>query len=107
MLYQITFHTDHQALGFGEQRSQVSAAELERASQARQDGRLLGFWLRADLSGVVFILDAASNEELMQELQTLPLFPYLRAIDVVPLVAHPQFPEFDTEHRADTQARIS
>lgn len=101
MLYQITFHADHQALGFGEQRNQVSAAELERAAQARRDGRLLGFWQRADLGGVVFVLDAASHEKLMQELQTLPLFPYLRAIDVVPLVSHPQFPEFGTKPEAD------
>ena len=94
MIYHVTFHTDHQALGFDEQRRNVSTDELERAVQVREEGRLLGFWVRADCGGVVFILDAESHEALMLELRSLPMFPFLRGIDVMPVVTHPLFPEF-------------
>ncbi len=94
LLYHVTVHTDHQALGFGEQRSRITADELQRADAVRQEGRLKGFWVRADLGGVVFIVDEESHEKLMLELQSLPIFPFLRSIDVMPLVAHPRFPEF-------------
>ncbi len=99
MLYHVTFHTDHQALGFGEQRSHISAAELERAVTAQQAGRLVGFWVRADLGGVIFVLDAESHQALMLELQSLPIFPFLRSIDVAPVVAHPRLPEFGVAGR--------
>ncbi len=94
MLYHVTFHTDHQALGFDEQRSRVRADELQRAVAIQQEGRLMGFWARADLGGVVFVLDVESHEKLMLELQSLPIFPFLRSIDVMPVVAHPRFPAF-------------
>lgn len=94
MLYHVTFHTDHQALGFGEQRSRISAAELERAVAAQQAGRLVGFWVRADLGGVIFVLDAESHQALMAELQSLPIFPFLKSIDVLPVINHPQLSEF-------------
>lgn len=94
MLYHVTFHTDHQALGFAEQRRRVIDDELQRASEVQQEGRLIGLWARADPGGAIFILDAESHEKLMLELQSLPIFPYLRSIDVIPLVTHPRFPEF-------------
>jgi muconolactone D-isomerase len=94
MLYLVNFHIDQQALGFGAQREAVVTAEGERALALRQAGRLVGFWARADLGGVICILDAESHEDLMQELRTLPLFPFFRSIDVTPLATHRWFPEF-------------
>jgi len=94
MLYHIKFDTDNQALGFGEQRQAVAAAELERALAAQQAGRLLGFWVRADLGGVIFVLDADSHQALMAEIRSLPIFPFLRSIEVSPVVPHPQLPAY-------------
>ena len=99
MLYHVTFQTDHQALGFGDNRGQVVAAEIERAVAVQQEGRMMGFWARADLGGVIFVVDAESHGSLMAELQGLPIFPFLRSIDVKPVVAHPQLPEFGIGRR--------
>ena len=89
MLYHITFHMNRQAFGDGETMTKVRAAELEHASTARQAGRLQGFWRRANGNGVIFVLDSESHEALLDELSTLPLFRYVRTIDVLPLVEYP------------------
>ena len=94
MLYQVTFDIDRQALGSGENATKVRAAETERAVKAQREGKLIGLWLRADCGGVVFVLDVESHEALVEELRSLPVFPYIRSIEVVPLVASPRFPEF-------------
>jgi muconolactone delta-isomerase len=93
MLYQVTFDIDRQALGFGENAMKVRTAETERAVKAQQEGKLIGLWRRADCGGVVFILDVESHEALFEELSSLPIFPYVRSIGVVPLIAYPRFPE--------------
>lgn len=80
---------------------------MERAVVAQQAGRLVGFWVRADLGGVVFVLDAASHQELMLELQSLPLYPFLRSIDVMPVISHPKLPEFDVRATPRTDPLIS
>ena len=104
MLYHVTFHTDHQALGFDDQRERVMTAELHRAVETRRAGRLLGFWSRADLGGVIFVVDAESHTAFMEEIRSLPIFPFLRTIDVVPVVAHAAFPEFGTEGQPDERS---
>lgn len=93
MLYLVKFDIDQQALGFGPEREKVSSAEGERAKAVKKEGRLKGLWRRADCGGAVFVLDAPSHEALVEELSSLPLFPYLRNIDVTPLVPHPVYPE--------------
>ena len=94
MLYHVTFHTDRQALGTGDAAIKVRAAEMERAVSAQQSGRLIGLWRRGDGNGAIFVIDSASHEALLEELSSLPMFPYVRSIDVLPLVAYPQFSEF-------------
>ena len=91
MLYHVTFSMDRQALAASGKTEMVRVAEMERATTARQEGRLLGLWRRADGDGVVFILNVASHETLLSELNTLPLFPYVRKVDVLPLVEYPGF----------------
>ena len=96
MLYHVTLETDHQALGFGETREKISAAEVQRALEVQRQGRIMGFWLRGDLGGVIFVVDTESHESLMAELRSLPIFPYLRSIDVKPVAVHPAMPVFGT-----------
>ena len=100
MLYHVTFHTDRQALGSSEHRESVTEAERQRAVAAFNDGRLLGFWVKADLGGVIFIVDSPSHSDLMTELSSLPLFPFLRSIDVAPVVPHPLLPAFAPRTKA-------
>ena len=74
--------------------AQVLSAEVERATSLQQAGRLIGLWRLADGNGVIFVLDSESHEALHEELRTLPLFPYVRSIEVVPLIPYPGFSEF-------------
>ena len=95
MLYHVTLHMNRQALvAAGEEVAQVLSAEVERARSAQEAGRLIGLWRRADGNGVILILDSPSHEALHDELRTLPLFPFVRSIDVLPLLPYPGFPEF-------------
>ena len=87
MLYHVTFHTDRQALGTGETANKVRTADMECAAAATQAGRLEGFWRRAGGNGAILVLDCESNVALLEELSSLPLFPYLRNIEVIPLAA--------------------
>jgi muconolactone delta-isomerase len=100
MLYHVKFNIDHQSLGFGERRQQISAAEAERAAAVQAQGRLIGIWRCADLSGAMFIIDAESHERLAEEMATLPLFPYLQSITITPLIPHPRFPEYAKGQKA-------
>lgn len=94
MLYLVRVHIDQHALGTAERRAEIADAEARRAREVQAAGQLLGLWRRADATGAVFVVDVASSESLNVLIQNLPLFPYLRDVDVVPLVAHPAFPEF-------------
>lgn len=109
MLYHVTFSVDRQALGASGNVETIRAAEIQRAAAARDAGRLIGLWRRADGDGVIFILDVESHDALLAELSTLPLFPYLRKVDVIPLVAYPGFSRaeildcYRQQTRAETQ----
>ena len=95
MLYHVTLHMNRQALvAAGEAVAGMPSAEVERAKSAREAGRLLGFWRRADGNGVILILDSESNEALHEELRTLPLFPFVRSIELLPLLPYPGFEAF-------------
>ncbi len=95
MLYHVILQMNRQALAAaGEAVAQVLSAEIEGAKSARESGRLIGFWRRADGNGVVLLLDSPSHEALHEELRTLPLFPFVRSTDLLPLLPHPGFSEF-------------
>jgi muconolactone delta-isomerase len=95
MLYHVVLYMNRQALvAEGEAIAQVLSAEVQRARSAQEAGRLIGLWRRADGNGVILILDSESHEALHEELRTLPLFPFVRSIDVIPLLSYPGFPEF-------------
>ncbi|PJG46374.1 hypothetical protein CAF53_19515 [Sphingobium sp. LB126] len=93
MLYLVKLYADQQALGGGDKRIEIGAGDAAQARLWKAEGRLMGLWRRADCGGAVFVIDAESHEALASDLQALPLFPYLRNIEVTPLLAHPAFPE--------------
>jgi muconolactone delta-isomerase len=95
MLYHVTFHMDRQSLAaLGGVAAKVVAAEVERVASAQKDGRLIGLWHLADGNGVIFILDAASHAAIYEELTTLPMFPHVKSITLLPLLPYPGFSEF-------------
>lgn len=108
MLYHVTFNMNRQALvAAGDKAREVRSAEVARAVVARDEGRLIGFWERADANGVILILDMPSHAALNEELRSLPMFPYVRSFDVVPLLPYPEFPEFSMARGEDVSFSAS
>lgn len=105
MLYHVSFHMNRQTLvAAGEAALKVRDAEVERAVASQQAGRLIGLWRRADGDGVIFILDSDSHQTLHDEITSLPMFPYVRSIEVLPLLPYPGFEAFATAQQEQIAA---
>ncbi len=66
----------------------IKAREKDYSQNLQRDGRWKSIWRVVGEYANYSIFDVASNDELHQLLQGLPLFPFM-TIDVTPLAAHP------------------
>lgn len=71
-----------------EQANEIKAREKKYSQELQRDGRWKSIWRVVGEYANYSIFDVASNEELHQLLQALPLFPFMK-IEVTPLAAHP------------------
>ena len=71
-----------------EQANEIKAREKAYSQDLQRDGRWQNIWRVVGEYANYSIFDVASNDELHQLLQGLPLFPFMK-IDVTPLAAHP------------------
>ena len=71
-----------------EQANEIKAREKAYSQDLQRDGRWQSIWRVVGEYANYSIFDVASNDELHQLLQGLPLFPFMK-IDVTPLAAHP------------------
>lgn len=94
MIYLVKATLDRAAFNKCPNPQEVLTAEGKRGQEIKAEGRVLGIWRRADCGGSVFVVDAESHEALVADLNSLPMFPYMREIEVTPLVAHAAHPEF-------------
>ncbi|MDO8252302.1 MAG: muconolactone Delta-isomerase [Rhodoferax sp.] len=68
--------------------NEIKAREKAYSQDLQRDGRWKSIWRVVGEYANYSIFDVASNDELHQLLQGLPLFPFMK-IDVTPLAAHP------------------
>jgi muconolactone D-isomerase len=68
--------------------NEIKAREKAYSQDLQRDGRWQSIWRVVGEYANYSIFDVASNDELHQLLQGLPLFPFMK-IDVTPLAAHP------------------
>ncbi|MGS0756207.1 muconolactone Delta-isomerase [Roseateles sp. GG27B] len=68
--------------------NEIKAREKAYSQDLQRDGRWQCIWRVVGEYANYSIFDVASNDELHQLLQGLPLFPFMK-IDVTPLAAHP------------------
>jgi muconolactone D-isomerase len=68
--------------------SEIKAREKAYSQDLQRDGRWKGIWRVVGEYANYSLFDVASNDELHQLLQGLPLFPFMK-IEVTPLAAHP------------------
>lgn len=66
----------------------IKAREKAYSQELQRDGRWKHLWRVAGEYANYSVFDVASNDELHQLLQNLPLFPYMD-IKVTPLAQHP------------------
>lgn len=71
-----------------EQANEIKAREKAYSQDLQRDGRWKSIWRVVGEYANYSIFDVASNDELHQLLQDLPLFPFMK-IEVTPLAAHP------------------
>ena len=71
-----------------EEANEIKAREKAYSQDLQRDGRWKSFWRVVGEYANYSIFDVASNDELHQLLQGLPLFPFMK-ISVTPLAQHP------------------
>ena len=70
------------------QANEIKAREKAYSQDLQRDGRWKSIWRVVGEYANYSIFDVASNDELHQLLQGLPLFPFMK-ISVTPLAQHP------------------
>ena len=68
--------------------AEIKAREKAYSQQLQHDGRWPHIWRVVGEYANYSVFDVASNDELHQLLQGLPLFPFMK-ISVTPLARHP------------------
>ncbi len=71
-----------------EQVNDIKAREKAYSQELQRDGRWQSIWRVVGEYANYSVFDVASNDELHQLLQGLPLFPFMK-ISVTPLAQHP------------------
>ena len=71
-----------------EEANEIKAREKAYSQDLQRDGRWKCIWRVVGEYANYSIFDVASNDELHQLLQGLPLFPFMK-ISVTPLAQHP------------------
>lgn len=71
-----------------EQVNDIKAREKAYSQDLQRDGRWKSIWRVVGEYANYSVFDVASNDELHQLLQGLPLFPFMK-ISVTPLAQHP------------------
>ena len=71
-----------------EEANEIKAREKAYSQDLQRDGRWKSIWRVVGEYANYSVFDVASNDELHQLLQGLPLFPFMK-ISVTPLAQHP------------------
>lgn len=90
MLYHIDVDIDYAALG--DRRDEILRAEWAVTGDLIRRGIALGEWRKANGQGVIAVWDCASHVDLNALLRDLPLAPFFKRIDILPLIEHPLWP---------------
>lgn len=93
MVYLIDVKIDYNVLT-PERLQELLPTEWQQTSAMHDAGSLLGIWRKANAKGVIAIWNLPSHEAVNEQIRRMPLYPYMSEIEVVPLVAHPRYPEY-------------
>lgn len=92
MVYLIDAKIDYNLLG--DRLQALLPAEWEQTAKMFASGSLLGIWRKANAKGVIAIWNLPDHAAVNDQIRAMPLYPYMSEIEVVPLIAHPKYPQF-------------
>jgi muconolactone delta-isomerase len=92
MVYLIDVQIDYNLVG--DRLQELLPLEWAQTTRMFDSGQLLGIWRKASANGVIAIWNMPDHEAVNERIRTMPLYPYMSRIEVVPLVAHPKYPLF-------------
>ncbi len=92
MLFLIDVDIDYGKLG--KDLDLVLKEEWKRSKELYESGIMLRIWRKANAKGAVTVWDVPDAETLRENIAKMPLYPYFTDVKVMPLLAHPQFPQF-------------
>jgi muconolactone delta-isomerase len=92
MIYMLDVRIDYNQVG--DRLEAILPLEWEQTKALYESGRLLGIWRKANAKGVVAIWNMPSHEAVSEQIRKMPLYPYMSDIEIVPLIAHPKYPQF-------------
>ncbi len=92
MIYLIEATIDYNRIG--ERLQSLLQEEWKVSDELYASGRMLGIWRTANAKGVVAIWDMPDHDAVAAQIRAMPLYPYMSEVNIVPLVAHPRFPQF-------------
>ena len=79
----LTIHTDNLPENFQE----IIKHEREVVAAWKEEGFLDQLFLRPTRNGAVLIFKNLSEEEVNEKMKTLPLYPLMKSLEVLPLIA--------------------
>ncbi|MGO9774832.1 MAG: muconolactone Delta-isomerase family protein [Roseiarcus sp.] len=92
MIYLIDVRIDYNAIG--DRLQELLPREWEKTKAMYESGKLLGIWRKASAKGVIAVWNMSDHDAVAAQIREMPLYPWMSEIEVIPLIAHPKYPEF-------------
>lgn len=91
-IFMVDLTLDYAAIGA--QANTLVPAEWREEEAMLGRGQLVAIWRKATAKGVFMLVAMPDHEALNAQVRAMPLYPYFTDVRVVPLIAHPNFPQF-------------
>lgn len=107
MLFLVDVTFNFSALG--DKAQQLVRAEWDVEEELLAKRQFVGIWRKANGMGTQFILDMPNHEALGNQVRAMPLYPFFTDVQITPLIAHPNFPQFarspDAHEKPDSRPK--
>jgi muconolactone delta-isomerase len=78
----------------GDKFQELVQAEWRKSEEMLAKRQLVGIWRRANALGTYVLWNLPDADAVATTLRGMPLYPCFTKVDVIPLMMHPNFPQF-------------
>ena len=96
MLFLVEIALDADRLSAHPDPKEVEDSELAIRQHVKDTNMLRGAWRLVDGTNL-FVCSVGSHQEIADLLQGLPVFKYIKRLNLTPLLPHPAHPQFSTD----------